>query len=94
MGSVYVGNGAVAGFDIYGGTYRGAYIERDGSLHLEVSLSMDGGGTLVTGDQVAPGQQIPIKVELPAGQWPMQTLRLSVGGKPVQVQLRRMVDFD
>jgi hypothetical protein len=90
---MYVGNGTIAGFDIYGGRYKGTYMEDSGRFKGSVMLSMPGGGQLVTGQQVPPGQSIPVTVDWPANFGNGQPLNVKVGDGIVQVNLTKMVDF-
>jgi hypothetical protein len=57
VGAMYVGNGVIAGFDIYGGRYKGTFTESNGRLYGTVNLTIPGGGSLVTGQQVPPGTE-------------------------------------
>ena len=57
-GAMYVGNGVIAGFDIYGARYQGS--SQDNGEHLKgtVTLSMPDGGALVTGETLLAGASI------------------------------------
>jgi hypothetical protein len=93
MGAMYVGSGTVAGFDIYGGRYKGTYTESGGRFRGTVTLSMPTGGQLVTGQQVPPGASIGITVDWPADLGGGAPLNVNVGGQNVQVNLQKMVEF-
>jgi hypothetical protein len=65
-GAIYVGNGVIAGFDIFGGRYNGTYTEKAGRLIGTVTLSMPRGGQLVTGQQLPAGTSIQISADWPS----------------------------
>ena len=93
MGAMYIGDGKVAGFDIYGGRYSGIYTESADRFRGTVTLSIPGGGQLVTGLRIPPGTNIPISVDWPSDLGNGAALSVSVGGQFVQVHLQKMVDF-
>lgn len=92
VGAMYVGGGVIAGFDIYGGRYKGNYTEANGRLKGTVTLSMPNGGVLVTGQQVPAGTSMQISADWPLDLGNGKSLQLNVGGKPVQVNFTKMVD--
>ena len=57
-GALYVGNGVIAGFDMYGGRYQGSYKDNGDYINGSMNLSLPGGGALVTGDQLPAGASI------------------------------------
>ncbi len=93
VGAMYVGNGVIAGFDIYGGRYKGSYTEDGGRLKGAVTLTIPGGGQLVTGQTVPAGTSIQISADWPIDLGNGQPLSLNVGGRPVQVIFNKMVDI-
>lgn len=93
VGAMYVGNGIIAGFDIYGGSYSGTYVESGGRLRGNVALSVPAGGALVTGQQVPAGTSIQILADWPADLGSGSALPLNVGGRPVQVIFRKIHDL-
>lgn len=93
LGAMYIGSGTIAGFDIYGGQYKGTYTEGAGRFKGNVTLSIPGGGQLVTGQAVPPGTIIPVAVDWPSNFGSGEPLAVPVAGQTVQVSLRKMVDF-
>lgn len=92
VGAMYVGNGVIAGFDIYGGRYKGTYTEANGRIKGTVTLTQPGGGQLVTGQQIPPGASVQISADWPSDLGNGKPLQLNVGGQPVQVNFNKMVD--
>lgn len=92
-GALYVGNVALAGFDIYGGRYKGTYTETGGRFKVSASMDLPEGGELVTGEQLPPGTTVTIAADWPLNFANGQPQTLMVHNKPVQVILARMIDF-
>jgi hypothetical protein len=91
-GALYVGNGVIAGFDMYGGRYQGTYKDNGDYINGSINLSLPGGGVLVTGDQLPAGASIQIPVEWPADLGNGTPMQLKVGERTVQVVLVKKAD--
>lgn len=90
-GAMYVGNGVIAGFDVYGARYQGSYQDSGERLNGTVTLSMPGGGALVTGETLPAGASIEIVADWPAD-LNGKPLQFKIGTHTVQVTLNKMVD--
>jgi hypothetical protein len=90
-GAMYIGNGQIAGFDIYGGRYKGTYTEATGRLQGKVQLSMPEGGSLVTGQQMPAGSKLDVTFDWPTN-FAGHQQQLNVGGGTVNLILQKMVD--
>ena len=90
---MYVGNGIVAGFDIYGGRFNGTYTDQAGRFRADIILLMPGGGRLVTGQEVPAGTKIPMSVDWPANFGNKTQQQIMVLGSPVMVLLQKMQDI-
>ena len=91
-GAMYVGNGVVAGFDIYGGRYKGTYTENGERITAAVTLSMPGGGVLATGEQLPAGASIQILADWPADLG-NSTQQLQIGERSSQITFNKMADI-
>lgn len=93
FGSLYIGRGVVVGADAGNGRYKGTYTEAGGQLKGTVMLSASAGGAiLVTGQQLPPGQSIPIQIDLPADFASGAAQTVNVAGAPVQVTFEKIGD--
>ena len=93
LGTLYVGNGVVAGFDIFGGHYKGNYSEQGGRIRGTATLSMPEGGTLVTGQSIPAGQSVPVNFDWPDNLGGGQPLELQIMGQQVRVSFHKMIEF-
>jgi len=93
VGAMYFGDGIIAGFDMYGGRYKGKYTESGGRIKGTVALSMPDGGELVTGQQVPAGTSINIQADWPADLGNGRALHLTVSGQAVAVTFNKMQDI-
>jgi hypothetical protein len=92
-GAVYIGKGIVLGVDVTGARYNGSYTTTPaGRLQGTVTLTSSG-ATLVTGQQVPAGTQIPITLDLPANFANGQFQQVLVSGGPVQVRFDKIGDI-
>lgn len=91
-GACVLNGGGISGFDILGGRYQGTYSATGGQVRINVTLTMDGGGTLVTGQSVPAGQAVLIAADLPADFGNGKPHQIDVLGQPVLIQLRKMAD--
>ena len=83
-GAVYIGRGIIVGVDITGGRYHGTYSAQGQNLVGSATLT-SAGGTLVTGQPVPAGTQVPISFSLPTNFNNGQPHQISVGGRSVSV---------
>ena len=90
---MYVGNGIMAGFDIYGGRFNGTYTDQAGRFRADIILLMPNGGRLVTGQEVPAGTKIPMSVDWPANFGNRTQQQIMVQGRPVTVLLQKMQDI-
>ena len=90
---MYVGNGIVAGFDIYGGHFNGTYTDHAGRFRANVTLTMPSGGRLVTGQVVPAGTKISMSVDWPANFGNGTQQQIMVQNKSVMVLLKKMQDI-
>jgi hypothetical protein len=91
-GALYVGNGVIVGFDMSGGRYDGTYKDNGDYINGAISLSVPGGGALVTGDNLPAGASIQIPVDWPADLGNGEPMQLKIGERTVQVVLTKMAD--
>lgn len=93
-GTIYIGRGVILGIDVTNGRYNGTYTEEGGRLKGQAILSAPAGGAvLVTGAQLAAGQEIPLKVDWPLNFADGSTQTIVVQGKPVQVRFEKIGDI-
>ena len=92
-GAMYVGNGAMAGFDIYGGRYKASYREAGGRISATGTLSMPDGGRLVTGQDVPPKTNVRLAIDWPSDLGAGNALELKILGQLVRVAFYKMVEF-
>jgi len=92
-GAFYIGNGVIAGFDIYGGRYSGTYDEQGGRFKADVVLSTPDGGQMITGERVPAGAEIPVSVDWPSDFGNGKPQPLMVLGNCVMVALHKMNDI-
>lgn len=94
-GGIALVDGRIAGLDIAGGQYVGAFDESpDGELSGYIDLSMPYGGVLVTGVPFpagAPPQKIEFKTSAEGLEGRILTLQLPSG--PVNVRLTKISDL-
>ena len=93
IGAIYIGRGKMVGIDAAYGRYDGSYTEQNGRLRGTVSLSIPGGGNLVTGQPLPAGQSIQIAFDLPSTFANGQAQTVSVAGRPVQVTFEKIGDI-
>jgi hypothetical protein len=91
-GAMYVGNGVIAEFDVYGARYQGSHQDSGERLNGTVTLSMPGGGALVTGETLPAGASIEIIADWPADLGNGKPLQFKIGTRTVPVTLNKMVD--
>lgn len=91
-GAIYIGKGLVAGIDVTGARYHGSYTSQGPTLSGTVTLT-SAGGSLVTGQPVPPGTQVPITFNLQANFGNGQLNTVIVGGRPVQVAFDKIADI-
>lgn len=92
-GAVAIVNNKIAALDIGGGQIVGTYTEEGDHLVGEISISIQGGGPLITGQNLASGQSVKVPVKLPKSQLDGHVFMLPVGGQPVSVRLTKISDL-
>jgi len=92
LGALYVGNGVMAGFDIYGNRFGGTYKESNGRLAARMTLTLHSGSVSVTGHRHSAGLDVEMLADWPSDLGNGKPLQMNVGGKTVQVHLVKMVD--
>ncbi len=94
MGPIYVGDGTIVGVDIANARYHGSYIEENGRMKGEVTLSSPpGGAMLVTGDPFPANQAITLTIDCPVDFADGMARELSVMGRRVQVTFEKVGDI-
>lgn len=83
-GALYVGRGTVLGIDITGSRYHGSF-SRQGAQLVGSGTLTSAGATLVTGKQLAAGQQVQFQFTLPEDFAGNRFYQVIVDGMPVQV---------
>jgi hypothetical protein len=92
-GAVYIGKGRIVGVDAANGRYFGEYSEGNGRMKGSVSLSIPGGGTLVTGQQLPAGQELKLTMDWPSNLADGKPRQLSVSGGTVSVVFEKIGDI-
>ena len=98
VGALYVGDGFVLGVDIGGCRYEGSYTESGGRLRGQATMSApdNGTATLVTGQELEPGQSILLEVDWPFVDGELadgEPRALSVAGLEVLVTFEKVGDI-
>lgn len=92
-GAIYVGKGIVLGVDVGGLRYKGAYSDQGGRMKGSVTLTAPaGGGQLVTGQTMKPGQTVTLTIDWPSNFAGGQQ-QVSVNGRPVNVTFEKLGDI-
>jgi hypothetical protein len=89
-GVVYIGRGKILGMDITQAHYVGSYTEQGG--HIRGTVTITAAGALVAGQPIPTGGQVQATFDWPINFADGQYLPVAVGGKPVQVVLRKIGD--
>jgi hypothetical protein len=89
-GVVYIGRGKILGMDMTQAHYEGSYTEQGG--HIRGTVLITAAGVLVTGQPVPPGSQVQATFDWPTNFADGQFRPVAVGGKAVQVVLRKIGD--
>lgn len=92
-GALYLGDGKLLGVDVSGGRYEGTYTENGGRIRLDITLTMDVDGVLVTGQQAPAGTTLQMQADWPANFADGSAQPITVGGHPVQVILTKIGDI-
>ena len=91
FGAIYVGRNTIVGVDVGNGRYTGGYTEMNGRIRGQLTLTLPNGGTLVTGQQVAPGTSIPMAFDWPAN-FTSGPQSIAVQGRNVQATFEKVGD--
>jgi hypothetical protein len=92
MGALYLGNGVIAGFDLYGGHFKGTYTEQNGRLNAKMTLSLPGNGVSVAGHRISLGAGDDMSADWPSDLGNGRQLQMTVGGRTVHVHFKKMLD--
>jgi hypothetical protein len=90
----YIGNGIIAGVDVSGMKYDGAYrIEDDGSYEGNLIYTIPRGVLLITGQLTTEEQKIELPFILPKKFWDGQVVRIDSPVGPVNAKFEKLKDL-
>ena len=92
-GVMYVGKGIVAGMDAGGNRYDGSYNETGGRLRGRVTMSVQAGTVLVTGQVVPQAAHFEIRIDWPADFDNGRPQQVSVAGRLAAVSFEKLKDI-